>query len=64
MFKFRGRAGVELGTLWSEGRDLIDCTNHARPSILKLTKGSEKLTPDSVILLNWECFHIIIMDYI
>ena len=25
-----GRARIELGTLWSEGRDLTNCTNHAR----------------------------------
>ena len=25
-----GRAGIELGTLWSESRDLTNCTNHAR----------------------------------
>ena len=24
-----GRAGIELGTLWSEGRDLTNCANHA-----------------------------------
>ena len=25
--------GIELGTLWSEGRDLTNCANHARPKI-------------------------------
>ena len=24
------RAGIELGTLWSEGRDLTNCANQAR----------------------------------
>ena len=28
-----GTARIELGTLWSEGRDLTNCTNHARPLI-------------------------------
>ena len=23
--------GIELGTFWSEGRDLTNCANHARP---------------------------------
>ena len=26
-----GKAGIELGTLWSEGTDLTNCTNHAHP---------------------------------
>ena len=26
-----GRPRIELGTLWSEGRDLTNCANHARP---------------------------------
>ena len=25
------KPGIELGTLWSEGRDLTNCANHARP---------------------------------
>ena len=29
-----GRAGIEPGTLWSEGRDLTDYANHARPIIV------------------------------
>ena len=27
------KPGIELGTLWSEGRDLTNCTNHARPRV-------------------------------
>ena len=25
------KPGIELGTLWSKGRDLTNCANHARP---------------------------------
>ena len=32
------RARIELGTLWSEGRDLTNCANHARPTMLRMNE--------------------------
>ena len=41
--------GIELGTLWSQGRDLTNCTNHAHPmyyyASLKSLKQHLKVSP-------------------
>ena len=39
---------IELGTLWSEGRDFTNCTNHARPTVVSweiFLTPSEKCFP-------------------
>ena len=39
---------IELGTLWSEGRDFTNCTNHARPTFISweiFLTPSEKYFP-------------------
>ena len=41
IFKSRQSSGSNWRTLWQEGRDLINCTNHARPYCKK--EGLQKM---------------------
>ena len=34
--RISAKPGIELGTLWSEGRDLTNCTNHAHPNKVRV----------------------------
>ena len=43
---------IELGTLWTEGRDLTNCTNHSRPDNLTrvdVTRPAEMKTSKNIL---------------
>ena len=42
-----GRARIKLGTLWSKGRDLTNCANHAHPATRASSENCCKAEPTS-----------------